>query len=162
VGPVFLGVARTFSAPTGRGHLLLVPYLRVSLPLAETSTDLTVFRANAGLGAAVELVPRRLLLHGRVFSLARIDIGGGNVEQRLALGSGIELAYHPAWWFAVIAGPEVQVGWYGGIDHIIPKLTFRFAPGQSNRLDLALALPVVSLGDERSDLVASLAFSRNY
>ncbi len=154
-GPLSFGVLRPlkkrwWNIPTRVGHSL-----RFDIPRTNLADNSVTVSASPSLLATL-MPSSNFHVHGRISALLWSVLPEAGADSRAALLTSLDASYAPASVFSLVAGAELQGGWYGlGLDHLQGRAGLRFGVG-SGAIELSAASVVA--GSERSDLVAWIGY----
>lgn len=157
VGPLYVGGHRAADSRWFGRAVTIGHSLRFEIPGTDTGYEPVTVAAAPAYHVSMA-TSERTRVHGRVAALLWAALPDAGVETRAALSTGFDGALALGDHVSVIAGTEVQGGWYdAGLDHVLLRGGARVGFGES-RIALGVVAPL--FGEERTNLAGAVTFTR--
>lgn len=158
-GPIHVSALRPSKRRWFGNEVVLSHGLGVNIPWTNSGNDNFTLSVTPSVMSTMFLSPK-LHVHGRVAVLLWSVLPEAGADGRAALLGSSDVGYAPLSFASLIAGAQVQGGWYGlGLDHVQVRGGLRVAVSEKGALELSAGSVVA--GRERADLVVWLGYRRS-
>jgi hypothetical protein len=158
-GPVSAHVAIGADGSLAGRRARRAAYVRADVPFTRASLDSHSGALQLGVAETLMLGPR-LRLHAHVAVLGWYGASTGGRVTRASVSGSLDAAWRPIRWMTLLAGADVQGGWYGlGLDHVAARVATHWRVRGLWRAEFAAGLPLA--GAERTDLGFALGVRRD-